>query len=123
MNAKRLRKLCIEIFKILNSLNPSFMIEIFSLRQSDNLVREKYKLNLDIPSSNQVTFGHKALKFFGPKAWNSLPYHIKSAKNLMSFKTMIKFRNGETYSCEICCKVILLLICLAENPYSGIQGY
>ena len=111
MNVKRLRKLCIEI------------LEIFSLRQSDNLVREKYKLNLDIPSSKQVTFDHKALKFFGPKAWNSLPYHIKSAKNLMSFKTMIKFRNRETYSCEICCKVILLLICLAENPYSGIQGY
>ena len=67
------------------------MKEIFILRQTDRPVREKYKLNLDIPSCNQVTFGCKALTFFGPKTWNSLPYHINSAENLASFKTMIKF--------------------------------
>ena len=65
------------------------MKEIFSLRQTDRPVREKYKLN--IPSCNQVTFGCKALTFFGPKTWNSLPYRINSAENLASFKTMIKF--------------------------------
>ena len=65
------------------------MKEIFSLRQTDRPVREKYKLN--IPSCNQVTFGCKALTFFGPKTWNSLPYHINSAENRASFKTMIKF--------------------------------
>ena len=43
------------------------MKEIFILRQTDRPVREKYKLNLDIPSCNQVTFGCKALTFFGPK--------------------------------------------------------
>ena len=90
MNVKRLRTLCVEHFKTLNNLNPSFMKEIFSLRQTDRPVREKYKLNLHIPSYSQVAFGHKALTFFGPKTWNSLPYHIKSAENLASFKTMIK---------------------------------
>ena len=67
------------------------MKEIFSLKQTDRPVREKCKLNLDIPSYDQVTFGRKALTFFAPKTWNSLPYHIKSAENLASFKTMIKF--------------------------------
>ena len=104
VNEKRLRTLCVEIFKSLNNLNPSFMKEIFTLRQADRPVREKYKLNLDIPSYNQVTFGCKALTFLGPESWNSLPYHIKSAENLASFKTMIKFWNGENYSCKICCK-------------------
>ena len=104
MNEKRLRTLRVEIFKTLNNLNPSFMIEIFSLRQTDRPVRKKFELNLVIPSYNQVTFGRKALTFFGPKPWNSLPSHIKSAENLASFKTMIKFWNGETYSCKICRK-------------------
>ena len=103
-DVKRLRTLSVEIFKTLNNLNPSFMNEIFSLRQKDRPVRQKYELNLDIPSYNQVTFGRKALTFFGPKTWNSLLYHIKSAENLASFKTMIKFWNGETCSCKICCK-------------------
>ena len=91
MNVKRLRTLCIEIFKTLNNLNPGFMKEIFSLRQANRPVREKYQLNLDIPSYNQVTFGRKALTFFGLKTWNSLPCHIKSAENIASFKTMMKF--------------------------------
>ena len=82
-------------FSKLNNLNPSFKKEIFSLRQTDRPVREKYKLNLDIPSYNHVTFGRKALTFFGPKTWNSLLYHIKSAENLASFKTVIKFWNGK----------------------------
>ena len=62
MNVKRLRTLCIEIFKTLNNLNPSWMKQIFSLRPTDRPAWEKYKLNLDIPSYNQVTFGRKALE-------------------------------------------------------------
>ena len=66
----------------------------------DRPVREKYKLNFVIPSYNQVTFNRKALTFFDPKTWNRFPYHIKSAENLPSFKTMIKFWNGEICSCN-----------------------
>ena len=44
MNVKRLRTLCIEIFKTLNNLNPSFVKEIFSLRQMNRPVWERYKL-------------------------------------------------------------------------------
>ena len=89
MNVKHLRTLSVEIFKTLNNLDPSFLKEIFSLMQTDRPVQEKYKLNLDIPSYSQVSFSHEALTFFGTKTWNSLPYHIKSAENLASFKTMI----------------------------------
>ena len=52
-NVKRLRTLYVGIFKTLNSLNPSFMKEIFSSRQTNRPIWEKYKLNLDIPSYNQ----------------------------------------------------------------------
>ena len=104
MNVNQVRTLCVEIFKTLNNLNPSFMKEIFSLRQTDRPVWEKYELNLDIPSCNQVTFAHKALTFFEPKTFNSLPYRKKCAENLASFKTVIKFWNGEYCSCKICCK-------------------
>ena len=99
---KRLRTLCVEIFKTLNNLNSSFMKEIFSLGQTERPVWEKHKLNLDIPSYNQVTIGRKTFTFFGPKTWNTVLYHIKSAESLASFKTM--FWNGKTYSRKICCK-------------------
>ena len=73
MNVNRLRILCIEIYKTINNLNPEFMRDLFSLRETSRLIREKYMLNLNIPVHNQVTFGTKNLRFFGPKVWNSLP--------------------------------------------------
>ena len=73
-----------------NNLNPSFMNQIFELRETNRNVREKYQLNLNIPNYNQVTFGKKSLRIFGPKIWNSLPYYIKSSKNRETFKTVIK---------------------------------
>ena len=32
MNVRRLRTLCVEIYKTLNDLNPSFMNDIFKLK-------------------------------------------------------------------------------------------
>ena len=86
MNVNRLRILCIEIYKTINNLNPEFMRDFFSLRETSRLIRKKYKLNLSLPVHNRVTFGSKSLRVFGPKIWNSLPYHIKSSENLESFK-------------------------------------
>ena len=49
----RLRTSFVEIYKALNDLNPSFMNNIFKLKINGREVRDKYKLNLDIPKWNQ----------------------------------------------------------------------
>ena len=56
---------------------------IFKLKMNEvhREVRDKYKLNLDIPKWNQKTFSYKSLKVLGPKIWNNLPYHVKSSEN------------------------------------------
>ena len=61
MNIYRPRFLCIEIYKTLNDLNPSFMKEIFENRDENQLTGYRYNLNLNIPRRNQTTFGTKAL--------------------------------------------------------------
>ena len=91
-----------EIYKAFNSLNPSFMKEHFNLKETNRPVRKKYKMNLCLPKHNQVTFGNKSLRIFGPKIWNSLPYHIKSSENLESIKRMIKHWDGRKCNCEVC---------------------
>ena len=73
MNVRRLRTLCIKIYKTVNDLNPSFMNNIFILKINDREVRDKYKLNLNIPKWNQRTFGYKSLKVLGSKICNILP--------------------------------------------------
>ena len=79
------QNLCIEIYKTLNDLNPSFMREIFETRKTKRAVRERYQgyRYTRIPRVNQASFVTKSLRFYGPKICNSLPYHIKSAENLL----------------------------------------
>ena len=86
MNLAREILLCNEVYKTLNSLNTCFMQELFKLRETNRNVRNKYKLNLNIPVVNQVNYRTKSLRIFGPKVWNSLPHQIKSAENLETFK-------------------------------------
>ena len=104
MIVRRLRILCVEIFKALNDLNPSFMYNIFKLKINGREVRNKYKLNLDIPKWNQKTYGYKSLKVLGPKIWNNLPYHVKSSENLDTFKNLLKNWDGNLCKCSLCKK-------------------
>ena len=67
MNLRQIRFLYIEIYKTTNSLNPDLMKNIFEMNANNRIVREKYKLNLNIPRTNQVTFGTNSLKSCGPK--------------------------------------------------------
>ena len=70
------------------------MNEIFRLRVTNRMVRSQYRLNLDIPKVNQVSFGNKSIRSFGPKIQNFLPSHTKSCENLKTFKRVIKNWDG-----------------------------
>ena len=74
------------------------MNEIFELRKTNRAVRNQYKLNLEVPIINQVTFGAKSIRNLGPKIWNSLPFHIKSSESVTTFKGVLK--NWDTVSCK-----------------------
>ena len=106
VNVQNLRNLCKEIFKSLNNLNPVFLKEFFYFKESNCPVREKCKLNLQIPKTNQVRFGTKIFRGLGPKIWNTLPYHIKTSENIEIFKKTIKNWNGVECKCLVCQKSI-----------------
>ena len=60
MEINRLRYLCIEIYKSINNINPSFMKQTYQLREIDRTVRKQYKLNLSVPKVNQVSHGENS---------------------------------------------------------------
>ena len=53
--------------KLTKPLNPEFMKKI-------RAQREQYKLNLEIPKSNQVSFGTESLCIQGSRVLNALPF-------------------------------------------------
>ena len=67
MKVNILRSHCTEIYKSVNNINPTYMNGIFKLRKTSRVVRSNYKLNLDVPTINQDTFGDKSLRYYGPK--------------------------------------------------------
>ena len=83
-------------------MNPCFVQELFKLREINRNVRNKYKLNLDIPVVRQFTYNTKSLRSFGPKIWNSLPHHIESAENFEPFEKNISSLNGVSCNCISC---------------------
>ena len=100
----RLRNLCIEIFKTINEMSPTYMKEIFLLEQSSRPVRKLNYNNLRTASVKTNTFGTKSLRSLGPKVWNNLPFHSKSTESLTAFKKMIKTWNGNKCLCKKCKK-------------------
>ena len=82
MNLRRIIFLCIPINKIINTLNSDFMKNIFEIEKNNRIVRERCKLNLNIPRTNQVTFVTNSLKSYGPKIWNALPFNIYIYTNI-----------------------------------------
>ena len=57
MKVNILRSLCTEIYKSINNINLIYMNDIFKLRQISRAVSSNYKLNLDVPTINEVSFG------------------------------------------------------------------
>ena len=105
MNIYRLRTLCTEIYKTLNSLNPLCMKEIFQFQENKRSVRQQNINNLTIKTSRRSTFGSNSLSPLGPKVWNTLPFHLKCSESLATFKNMIKKWNGSKCCCNICQKI------------------
>ena len=45
---------------------------------------------LVVPHSRLKCYGDRAFAVVAPTSWNSLPEHIRRAKTLVSFKTLLK---------------------------------
>ena len=77
------------------------MKEILEKMGQNRVSRDRYKMNLNIPRRNHVTFGTKSLKFYGTIIWNALPVNIKTAENLNAFHNLMKKWNGVSCNCIV----------------------
>ena len=100
MEVKRMRYLCLEIYKTLNNLSPNYMKDIFQVQQSAYSSRRPH--NILVPRVNQTKFGTRSIRCAGARIWNHLPDSIQSAENLRMFKTLIKTWQGPSCNCNYC---------------------
>ena len=82
-----------EMYKTINGLNPSFMLEIFyenarhyNLRNNNEFVQPRVK---------SFSNGTESVRFKGPQLWQMLQPTIQHSESLCQFKTKIRTGTGK----------------------------
>ena len=103
---KNIHCLAIELYKAKSGITPTFMAEIFKIRQIPNdsvssrlrFLSEFY--NSDNPRT--VHYGLETLRSLGPKIWDIIPENIKESIHLSEFKRRIKHWIPVNCPCRLC---------------------
>ena len=77
------------MYKYCNKLLPSSFNNMFKTNAENHDYKTRNALNFEYPN-NKLNFCNKSISYQGAKIWNNIPSHVKSSKNLNSFKTSFK---------------------------------
>ena len=80
----RLRYLVIEVFKCINGMNPTYLSDMFTIKEQPYNMRDQ--MTVFLPKFKTRTYGYRSFRYYGAKVWNSLPTNIKSATDIGTFK-------------------------------------
>ena len=97
---RNLQRLATEMFKVINNLSPSFMKNVFP----DSINSYNFRNTPEFKQSNIHTVfnGTETISYRGPKTWTLVPNDIKNSKNLVEFKSKIKYWKPVGCMCRIC---------------------
>ena len=84
---QRLQKIIIEVYKIVNSIGPSYFRNMFTLKSSVYDLRNSQVLN--IPNFNSQQYGKDTFRYQGAKLCNTLSNELKNTNSKDSFKKVI----------------------------------
>ena len=106
VHLRNIQFLAIEMFKVKLGIAPTFMNDIFRIRDITN---DRVSGKLRIPTEfynyvnpKSVRYGSETLRSLGPIIWNILPHDTKKSKSLMIFKNRIKSWIPTLCPCRLC---------------------
>ena len=84
-------KILLLTFKAFNGSAPSYLCELIQPKRSTKWsLRRDNQLELQLPVTRLKTYGDRSFEFAAAREWNKLPFYIRSAKSVSSFKSMLK---------------------------------
>jgi hypothetical protein len=83
-------KLLVLTYRSLNGLAPPYLTELLHSYQPSRSLRSQDRLLLTAPKSRLKTYGDRSFASAAPSLWNPLPYDLKSANSLQTFKNGLK---------------------------------
>ena len=100
IHKKNLQIVMVEIYKIINHLNPAYMWEFFIKKDVPYNLRSNNLCKM--PSVNSHQYGINALSFRGSFLWNALFDDKKLVTSIKIFKKEIQQWDGRNCKCHIC---------------------
>ena len=82
-------KTLVLVYKCLHDLAPGYLCELLQQRSRDSRLRQAAPLLLHQPVSRK-SIGEHSFGITAPKYWNNLPFELRAADSLSSFKRLLK---------------------------------
>jgi hypothetical protein len=83
-------KILVLTYRALNGLAPAYLTELLDTYQPSRSLRSQDRHLLVPPKSYLKTYGDRAFASAAPRLWNPLPYDLKTASSVQSFKSGLK---------------------------------
>ena len=83
-------KLCLLVYKCQNNLAPQYQSNLLQSRPSSRLLQSSQSDNIYVAYFKHSQCQLSSFSSAGPRAWNTLPMAIKTARSLDTFKTLFK---------------------------------
>ena len=90
LELSRKRAVLAEVYKkkAVNKLSPSFMWDLFHVKDSNYNLRNSN--NLNVKQCRTKKYGQDSLSNYSAKLWNALPNELNDCKDLVTFRERVK---------------------------------
>ena len=96
---RNIQSLCLEIYKTTQNINPTFMNEIFTIKNQTYNTRKQYLL---YPNPHTVAYGLNTFGYRGSLIWSSLPKEIQNTNDISTFKEFVSENINLVCKCNLC---------------------
>ena len=84
-------KILLLIFKCIKNIAPKYLVDLLKKRTAPRAtISAKDDLLLEIKRTKLVTAGDRSFVHVAPYLWNELPYSLRAANSVETFKTLLK---------------------------------
>ena len=84
-------KIATVCFNVISNTAPTYLSELFHLYVPSRALRSASDTRVfRIPNTRKKSQGQRSLSYMGPVTWNSLPFSVRHADTLSSFKSQLK---------------------------------
>ena len=83
-------KVLLLVFKCQHNMAPPYLQDLIRPYKPSRALRSSGQFLLEVPFTQQSSFGNRAFGVIGPRLWNELPLDLRTLSSVTTFKSKLK---------------------------------